>query len=199
MGRVPGTSGDRIGRAGHRTGHQFDADASAEAGVSALYRAEAKALLGMLSVFLGDVAEAEDVVQESFVRVQRSWHRIEDPVRAPAYLRSTAFNLARSVARRRKRFDGKLLQLMSEARRSAWERSGQDPAWSALGLSEEQRAVLDALQVLSARQRACVVLRYYGGDSVEAIGATLGISANSVKTHLQRAAERLRVELEPLR
>ena len=56
-----------------------------------------------------------------------------------------------------------------------------------------------ALQVLSTRQRACVVLRFYGNEPVESIAVTLGISANSVKTHLQRAASRLRVELEPLR
>lgn len=190
---------DARGGKGARVARPLDPAKRLDAEISALYRAEARPLLGMLSVFLGDLADAEDVLQESFVRVQRSWHRIEDPSRAASYLRSVAFNLARSMLRRRQRFDRKLLQVMSEARRTAKEHLGQDPAWSALGLGADQRVVLAALQALPARQRVCVVLRFYGGDSVEGIAATLGISVNSVKTHLQRAAASLRVELETLR
>ena len=60
--------------------------------VEQLYRREAGRLLGMLCALLGNRADAEDVLHEAFVRVQRSWGRIEDPARAAAYLRSTAFN-----------------------------------------------------------------------------------------------------------
>ena len=52
--------------------------------------------------------------------------------------------------------------------------------------SEEHRHVLEAVRSLPIRQRDCVTLRYFAELGVEAIAATLGLSANSVKTHLQR-------------
>ena len=46
--------------------------------------------------------------------------------------------------------------------------------------------MLDALRDLPERQRTCLVLRYYDELGPDAIAETLGISRNSVKTHLQR-------------
>jgi RNA polymerase sigma factor (sigma-70 family) len=46
--------------------------------------------------------------------------------------------------------------------------------------------VIEALRGLPLRQRDCVVLRYYFEAGVADIAETLGISANSVKTHLKR-------------
>jgi RNA polymerase sigma factor (sigma-70 family) len=53
--------------------------------------------------------------------------------------------------------------------------------------SEEHARVLDAVRHLAARQRDCITLRYFEELSIDQIAATLGISVNSVKTHLQRA------------
>ena len=49
---------------------------------------------------------------------------------------------------------------------------------------------------LPARQRDCITLRYFEDLSTEAIAATLGLSPNSVKTHLRRAMERLGDDLD---
>ena len=51
-------------------------------------------------LFVDDRNAAEDLVQEAFIRLARSAHRIEDPARAPAYLRSIVLNLARDHNRR---------------------------------------------------------------------------------------------------
>ena len=48
---------------------------------------------------------------------------------------------------------------------------------------------------LSQRQRDCIVLRYYDDLGIDDIASTLGISRNSVKTHLGRALGRLEREL----
>ena len=53
--------------------------------------------------------------------------------------------------------------------------------------SEESQGVLDAVRRLPARQRDCVTLRYFEEMSIDQISSVLGVSANSVKTHLQRA------------
>jgi RNA polymerase sigma factor (sigma-70 family) len=62
--------------------------------------------------------------------------------------------------------------------------------------SEEHRRVLDAVRELPARQRDCITLRYFDELSIDAISATLGVSPNSVKTHLQRAMTTLGRRLE---
>jgi RNA polymerase sigma factor (sigma-70 family) len=67
-----------------------------------LYRTHAKALVEMLWVFVGDRAEAEDLCQEAFMRLQRAWRRFDHTANVGAYLRATAFNLARSGFRRQR-------------------------------------------------------------------------------------------------
>ena len=51
----------------------------------------------------GDWSMAEELAQEAFVRTWYRWHAIRQPEAAPAYLRTTVVNLARSGARRRLR------------------------------------------------------------------------------------------------
>ena len=66
-------------------------------------------------------------------------------------------------------------------------------------MRDDQRQVLDALRDLPARQRACLVLRYYDELGIDDIAATLGVSRNSVKTHLQRGLAALEARLRPSR
>ena len=55
--------------------------------------------------------------------------------------------------------------------------------------------MLEALRELPHRQRACLVLRYYDELGHDEIAAILGISRNSVKTHLQRGLAALESRL----
>jgi RNA polymerase sigma-70 factor (sigma-E family) len=164
----------------------FEVETSEDAasGIDALYRAEARTLIGMLTAYVGDRALAEDLAQEAFVRVQRSWDRIRERDRLVSYLRATAFNLARSSLRRR----------MRPVPPVEVSPIGPAPEEGVL-LSEDQQAVIDAVQRLPRQQRACVILRYYSELGIDDIAATLGISPNSVKTHLVRALDALEISL----
>jgi hypothetical protein len=62
-------------------------------------------------------------------------------------------------------------------------------------LRDDQQHVIDALRELPHRQRDCIVLRYYDDLGIDDIAATLGISRNSVKTHLGRALRTLEGDL----
>jgi RNA polymerase sigma factor (sigma-70 family) len=64
-----------------------------------------------------------------------------------------------------------------------------------LVLREDQRVVVAAVQHLPRQQRACVILRYYAELGIDDIASTLGISPNSVKTHLARALDALEMAL----
>jgi hypothetical protein len=87
-------------------------------------------------------------VQEAFIRLHRHWARVHD---APAYLRSTVLNLARSRLRRR----------LVARRHQPTPRPNAASAEAHAVLSEDQREVIAALRGLPRRQRECLVLRYY--------------------------------------
>jgi RNA polymerase sigma-70 factor (sigma-E family) len=153
--------------------------------VADMFRAEGVSLVRLARLFVDDRNAAEDLVQEAFIRLARSARRIEDPARAPAYLRSIVLNLARDHNRR---------GLVSLRHRSPIVdvTGGVDDE---LTVREDQRQVLDALRHLPVRQRACLVLRYYDELGIDDIAETLGVSRNSVKTHLQRGLAALEARL----
>ncbi len=153
------------------------------------FRAQGVSLVRLARLFVDDRNAAEDLVQEAFIRLARSARRIEDPARAPAYLRSIVLNLARDHNRR---------GLVSLRHRSPI-RDVQVGVDEELAVRDDQRQVLDALRELPARQRTCLVLRYYDELGIDDIAATLGVSRNSVKTHLQRGLDRLEARLTPQR
>ena len=151
-----------------------------EALVVELFHSEGRALVRLARLFVDDRDAAEDIVQEAFLRLARHAGRIEAADRAPAYLRSIVLNLARDHNRRG------LVSLRHHAA-AGREVDVVDRAADDLGRDEDQRRVLDAVRRLPTRQRDCVTLRYFEEMSIAQIADTLDLSANSVKTHLQRA------------
>ncbi len=165
------------------------APAVADAGaldVAVLFDLEAGSLTRLARFYVDDKTAAEDLVQEAFIRFARSAGRIRDRTKAAAYLRSIVVNLARDHNRR---------GLVSWRHRPP----AQPDAPSAAERAEERAersAVIDALRALPRRQRDCVTLRYYYDMPVAEIAATLGLSTNTVKTHLQRGLDTLGATLE---
>lgn len=149
----------------------------AEDHVAALFRAEYPRLVGLARILVDD--ESADVVQEAFARLLASWHRLRKPERAAPYLRVTVLNVARGTLRRRRRQRG----LVPE-RAATVELTVSDPA------------VLHAVRRLPARQRDCVLLRFYLDLSARDIADTTGLSAGTVKNHLHRAMRTLATALE---
>jgi RNA polymerase sigma factor (sigma-70 family) len=68
--------------------------------VRRLFTEHAASLVRMARLFVDDRNAAEDLVQEAFIRLARHAHRIEDPTKSAAYLRSIVLNLARDHNRR---------------------------------------------------------------------------------------------------
>ena len=139
------------------------------------YEVRYPALLRFAYVICRDAGVAEDLVQESFVRIHRAWRRAELEG-LDAYARRTIVNLHRSSFRR-----------LTRERRAAAElaRSDHHPA-------PDHDSVWEAMSRLSTRQRVCVALRYYEGLSESETAGVLGLSAGSVKRHVHRAMEKLR-------
>jgi RNA polymerase sigma factor (sigma-70 family) len=160
-------------------------DDQADAFVEALYHEHAMGLVHMVRLFVDDRNAAEDLVQEAFIRLARSVHRINDDRKAAAYLRSIVLNLARDHNRRG------LVSLRHRLPLDDAVASVEDT----VVLSEQHQRVIDALRKLPHRQRDCLLLRYYDELGIDDIADTLGISRNSVKTHLTRAMRGLETHL----
>jgi len=160
---------------------------AADQAVTVLFHSHYAALVREAALLVGDVATAEDVVQDCFIAVHRAWWRVRETSTAVFYLRRSVINRSRSVLRRRVVADRHLL-LPEPPLPSA-----EDSALAMAGAS----AVRAALRALPARQREVLVLRYYAGLTETQIAAVLGISRGSVKVHAARARTALRAALEP--
>jgi RNA polymerase sigma-70 factor, ECF subfamily len=140
-------------------------------------------LTGQLYVMLGDRHEAQDVVQEAFVRGWNRRRQLQRDGQPEAWIRTVAWRLAVS------RWRG--------VRRSAdaWRRAG--PPGHTEGPGPESVALVEALRTLPPRQRRTLTLHYVCDLSVAQIAAETGVAASTVKTHLARGravlAERLDV------
>ncbi|MGK2950711.1 MAG: RNA polymerase sigma factor [Acidimicrobiales bacterium] len=161
------------------------AEADVDELVRRLYVEHAASLVRLARLFVDDRNAAEDLVQEAFIRLARHAHRIEDGAKATAYLRSIVLNLARDHNRRG------LVSLRHRQPADAAQATTEDE----VVLHDDQRAVIEALRELPLRQRDCVVLRYYFDAGIAQIADTLGISQNSVKTHLKRGLSALEARL----
>jgi RNA polymerase sigma-70 factor (sigma-E family) len=153
-----------------------------------LFEREGRSLVRLTRLFVDDRNAAEDLVQEAFIRLARSADRIKDERKAAAYLRSIVLNLARDHNRRG------LVSLRHHLPFDDFRASTEDE----IGLRDDQRVVIEALRDLPHRQRDCLVLRYYQELGVDDIAATLGISRNSVKTHLKRGLAAMQTRVPQL-
>src|SRR5215218_11486218 len=163
-----------------------DDRSAADALVALLFREEAGSLVRLARFFVDDRAAAEDLVQEAFIRLARSAHRIRERDRAAAYLRSIVINLARDHNRRG------LVSLRHRPPAADDTPSAEETA----SVQESRREVVEALRALPRRQRECLALRYYLELSIEDMADALGVSMNSVKTHLKRGLRGLATALE---
>jgi RNA polymerase sigma factor (sigma-70 family) len=163
-------------------------DAAVDDLVVRLFQSDGRSLVRLARLFVDDRDAAEDIVQEAFLRLARHAGAIDAIEQAPAYLRSIVLNLARDHNRRG------LVSLRHHATAGHEIDVPDDPAADVadrLARHDEHVRVIEALRGLPVRQRDCVTLRYFEEYSIDRIAETLGLSANSVKTHLRRGMQHL--------
>lgn len=135
---------------------------------------------------VGDPLLAEEMVMEAFARTLPRWAAVERADQPVAYLRRAVVNLCISRLRR----------LAVERRARDRSADGEPVRWDA-DLADDARVVLDAVRHLPARQRACVVLRYFDDLPEQEIATALGCSTGTVKSQLSKARSRLAELLDP--
>jgi RNA polymerase sigma factor (sigma-70 family) len=141
--------------------------------LDALYRVEYSPMVRLAYTLLGSNAEAEEIVQDSFIEVCRRWQEIQTP---GAYLRCTVVSRCRSALQRRRLRPAHPVE---------------EPS-----VSPSAGELWDVLTQLSDEQRMTIVLRYYGGYRASDIATMLEMPAATVRSHLRRGLAALKKELE---
>ncbi len=140
----------------------------------------------------GNAQDAEDVVQETFLRAHRQLPRFELRASVGTWLYRIAVNTAVDLLRSRRR-------------EADWPENSEHrltstaPSPDRRMLSTEiQERVQAALAPLSPQERAAFVLRHYEGLSTSEISRLLGLSDSASKHSVFRAVRKVRTALEPL-
>lgn len=167
-----------------------------EAALGALMESWERPLKRMLARLVQNAAEADDLAQETFVRV---WQQREK-FRTGAEFRPWVFSIAVNLARNRLRWWRRRPAVSLEAWREAAPGTEPPAAGPAQAAALEQReraeSVRQAVAALPADLREALVLFEYEELSQIEIAAALGCSPKAVETRIYRAREKLRVALK---
>ncbi|ADB31906.1 transcriptional regulator, LuxR family [Kribbella flavida DSM 17836] len=140
-------------------------------------------LLRFAAVLCGGGDLAEDVVQDVLIKAHRHWDRVRSADQPEAYLRRMVVNEFLSWRRKWSRFVPRPEILPAE------------PVADHARQQADRDQLIGELAKLPRRQRAVLVLRYYGGQSDQEIADTLGCATSTVRAHASRALAALRIEL----
>ena len=144
-------------------------------------RAHTPALLRTAYLLAGDAVSAEELVQDTFVRLYPRWELVRAAAAPMAYVRRSMAN-----------------QFVNQTRRP-WRREivmdvlPERPAeGDAAGQLDDRDALWSLLRTLPDRQRAAVVLRYFHDLPDDEIAATLGCRLGTVRSLISRGLSALR-------
>lgn len=147
-------------------------------------------VVGYLTRLTGDRDRAEDLAQETFLRLFRSAAAYTEQGLLRAYLFRIATNLVRSEERREKRLR-LLLPFLGGGRHA------EPTAPSGLLRQELQRKVASAVTQLPMRYRVPLVLHEIEGWSYADIAREIGCREGTVKSRIHRGRQRLKEQLAP--
>jgi RNA polymerase sigma-70 factor (sigma-E family) len=155
-----------------------------EATFTAWAVARQHALMRTAYLLTGDYQRAEDLLQDALTKVALRWSRLENG-QPEAYARTILARDNISWWRRRGR------EIVVEA-------PPEPQACNDTAAAERRLLVTSALNLLTAKQRAILVLRFYEDLSVPQTAQTLGISEGTVKSQTHAALARLRAQAPEL-
>jgi RNA polymerase sigma-70 factor (sigma-E family) len=152
--------------------------------IADLYASTGAASVRLAYLLTGDRALAEDIAQDAFVRVVGRLRHLRDPGAFDAYLRRAIVNLAKNHHRRRA-----IERRFLSARHTPEDVPGHERQLV------DRHAIVDALERLTPRQRAAIVLRYYEDLSEDAIAQIIRCRPATVRSLIARGVQALRSDL----
>ena len=180
--------------------------AKARSGDADAYRVlverHSRALFRLAFRMTGNESDAEDVVQESFMRAYRQLGKFDERATFGTWLYRIATNCSLDLVRSRKRRSEQTAAGETEVEGAHdpllnLPASGPNPERSALSTEVRER-VAEAMNDLSATERTAFVLRHFEGLCIEDVSRVLECQPGAAKHSVFRAVQTLRRALEPL-
>ncbi len=155
-------------------------------------------LMNFIFRFLGDRNEAEDIVQETFLRLYKNKHYYKEIAKFSTWIYTIAGNLAKTELRKKKR-----RKLFSIHQFMQTEKDYDIPDESHSPETEANTVITDnliqrAIQKLSPKFKQVILLRDVQGFSYEEISEIVGIPLGTVKSRVNRARLKLQEYLKDL-
>ncbi|MYG05108.1 sigma-70 family RNA polymerase sigma factor, partial [Candidatus Poribacteria bacterium] len=146
---------------------------------------------------VGDFHIAEEITQDTFLKAYQKLAMLKEPQRFLSWLYVIATNLCKAWLRKKR--------LRTESLENTDSMAMEKATYSGYVISENERTAIEAqreavkklLAKLQESERTVITLHYFGEMSSAEIGAFLGVSANTVRSRLRRAQQRLKRE-EPM-
>lgn len=159
-------------------------------------------LLNFIYRTIGDRDRAEDLVQETFVRVYRHLHRFDPTKKFSTWIYTIASNLAKNELRNRSRNPMVLFQAIkknwdADHRPLQWEDSTYSPD-DLFRKRQLREQVEKAVSELPEHHRVVFVLREMEGKTYEEISDITGVTLGTVKSRLNRARNRFAQIVAPM-
>ena len=150
---------------------------------------------------LGSVADAEDVVQEAFIRVTRHLHRFDTSKKFSTWVYTIASNLSKNELRNRSRSPLVLFQKLT----NNWDDDHRPLQFEDLSYRPDdlyhkrhlRRLVEDTVAELPEHHQLVFRLRELEGKSYEEIAEITGVNLGTVKSRLHRARNSFAQRIEP--
>lgn len=150
----------------------------------------------------GNQQDAEDVVQESFLRAYKQLAKFDERASFGTWLYRIAANCSLDLVRSRKRRSEHLAappELGAEAEDPVVSLPSTSPSPERMALSTEVRdRVAEAMNDLSPTERTAFVLRHFEGMRMEEVSRVLDCQPGAAKHSVFRAVQKLRRALEPI-
>lgn len=150
----------------------------------------------------GNEQDAEEIVQDAFVRAYRKLERFESRSNFGTWLYRICANCALDRMRKQRTEESHRERPRDEEEGTPGPldvAASEAPGPDRVAISGELGAgVRTAMKTLSATERAAFVMRHVDGFSIEEIAKSLGLNIGATKNSIFRAVQKLRRQLEPL-
>lgn len=168
-----------------------------------LVEAHAPAVFRLAYRMTGNESDADDMVQETFLRAWREMPRFDERAAFGTWLHRICANRSIDLLRTRKKWqEVRVPEGAAEERNMTHPLtnvSSPDPSPERFARSAQVRERLEpALAALSGMERTTFILRHYEGLGIDAIAEQLGVQKGAARHSLFRAVRKLRRALEPL-
>ncbi len=149
-------------------------------------------LVNFLNRYTGSLQTAENLTQETFLRIYKTRMAYEPTAKFKTYLYRIATNLAIDEFRKGQRRKEELKEDFSD------KASDNPDPHNLAEQSERAKKVRESVMKLDEKHRSVLVMKWFEGLRYEQIAKILGVSVGTVKSRVHYALKKLEVDLKPL-